>query len=194
MRICLYSLHLETTEITWNWCLYKLRHVGLVVRKPVFGISNKASFKPVSSATETSYKIEILPVTRINMALSKKQITKMLIRLRGWAGWSAPVLFSNPRRQVFSRRGPCDFQQCGTLTWIDLDQPVQPPVRVENSKCCSFNSLTVIEYLSDYQRLWSVCRLCAYAQACLSLYWSHIPHCWKSHVTAQCVSFCWAAI
>ena len=30
----------------------------------------------------------------------------MLIRLRGCAGWSAPVLFANPRRQVFSCRGP----------------------------------------------------------------------------------------
>ena len=40
------------------------------------------------------------------MILSKKRITKVLIRLRGCAGWSAPVLFANPRRQVFSRQGP----------------------------------------------------------------------------------------
>ena len=40
------------------------------------------------------------------MILSKKQITKALIRLRGCSGWSAPVLFANPRRQVFSQRGP----------------------------------------------------------------------------------------
>ena len=40
------------------------------------------------------------------MILSKKRITKALIRLRGCAGWSAPVLFASPRRQVFSRRGP----------------------------------------------------------------------------------------
>ena len=40
------------------------------------------------------------------MILSKKQITKALIRLQKWAGWSAPVLFANPRRQVFSRQGP----------------------------------------------------------------------------------------
>ena len=30
------------------------------------------------------------------MILSKKRITKALIRLRGCAGWSAPVLFANP--------------------------------------------------------------------------------------------------
>ena len=40
------------------------------------------------------------------MVLSKKRIAKALIRLRGRAGWSAPVLFANTRRQVFSRRGP----------------------------------------------------------------------------------------
>ena len=36
----------------------------------------------------------------------KKRITKALNRLRRCAGWSAPVLVANPRRQVFSRRGP----------------------------------------------------------------------------------------
>ena len=40
------------------------------------------------------------------MILSKKRKTKALIRLRGCAGWSAPVFFANHRRQVFSRRGP----------------------------------------------------------------------------------------
>ena len=38
------------------------------------------------------------------MVLYKTRITKALIRLCGCAGWSAPVLFANPRRQVFSRR------------------------------------------------------------------------------------------
>ena len=42
------------------------------------------------------------------MILSKKRITKPLIRLRGCAGWSVPVLLANPRRQVFSRRGPVE--------------------------------------------------------------------------------------
>ena len=54
--------------------------------------------------TETSLCIEISPVE--SLFLSKNRITKVLIRLRGCAGWSAPVLFTNPRRQVFSRRGP----------------------------------------------------------------------------------------
>ena len=36
------------------------------------------------------------------MVLSKKRITKALIRLHGCAGWSAPVLFANPEDR-FSR-------------------------------------------------------------------------------------------
>ena len=32
------------------------------------------------------------------MIFSKKQITKALISLSGCAGWSAPMLFANPKR------------------------------------------------------------------------------------------------
>ena len=47
----------------------------------------------------------------------------------------------------------CDFQQCGILTSVDSYKPVQPPVKLRNSKWCSVSSLTVIEYLSDKKRL-----------------------------------------
>ena len=62
--------------------------------------------KPVSSATETSKKIGILLVASSDMILYKERMTMALIRLRGCAGWSAPLLFANHRRQVFSHRGP----------------------------------------------------------------------------------------
>ena len=42
----------------------------------------------------------------LDRQLSDKRITKALIRLCGCAGWSAPLLFENHRRQVVSRRGP----------------------------------------------------------------------------------------
>ena len=42
----------------------------------------------------------------LNIVLSKKRITKALNRLPRCAGWSAPVFFATPRRQVFSRRCP----------------------------------------------------------------------------------------
>ena len=75
-----------------------------------------------------------------------------------------------------------DFQQCGILTRVDSDKPVQHFLKLRNSKWCSVSSLTLIEYSSDKQRLWSDC---AYAQADLRLCWLHIPHCWKSHALAQ---------
>ena len=79
--------------------------MDLVSTKPVFGVSNKASFKPVSSATETSYKIEISLVASLDMIISKKRITKEMIKLHGWAGWSAPVLFANtPKTDYFVKR------------------------------------------------------------------------------------------
>ena len=75
-----------------------------------------------------------------------------------------------------------DFQQFDILTSVDSDGPLQPPVMLRNSKWRSVSSLTIIEYSSDKQRLWSGC---AYAQAGLRLCWSHIPNCWKSHALAH---------
>ena len=45
------------------------------------------------------------------MILSNEGIKKALIRLRGCAGWSAPMLFVNPRRPVFSSRDPYTINQ-----------------------------------------------------------------------------------
>ena len=78
-----------------------------------------------------------------------------------------------------------DFQRFDILTCVDSEEPLQPPSKLRNSKWCSVSSLTIIEYSSDKQRLWSDC---AYAQADLRLCWSHIPHCWKSHALAQILS------
>ena len=56
--------------------------MGLDARKHVFWVSDKAIFKPVSSNTETSYKIEISLVASLDKVLSNKQITKVLFSLR----------------------------------------------------------------------------------------------------------------
>ena len=42
-----------------------------------------------------------------------------------------------------------DFQQCGILTSVDSDEPVQPSFKLRNSKWCSVSSLTIIQYSSD---------------------------------------------
>ena len=86
----------------------------------------------------------------------------------------------HPEQQ--NRAATRDFQQFYILTSVDSDEPLQPPVKLRNSKWCSVSSITIIEFSSDEQRLWSDC---VYAQADLRLCWSHIPHCWKSHALAQ---------
>ena len=77
--------------------------LGLVATKPVFGVADKDSFKPVHSATETSKKIKISSVASFHVILSKKRITKALIRRRRCAGWSAPVLQSQIPEDRVSR-------------------------------------------------------------------------------------------
>ena len=64
----------------------------------------------------------------------------------------------------------------------DSDEPVQSPFKLGNSKLCSVSSITLIANSSHKKRLRSDC---AYAQAHLSLCWSYISHCWKSHVAAH---------
>ena len=51
----------------------------------------------------------------------------------------------------------CDFQQCGILTSFDWDEPVKLPVKLRNSKWCLVSHLTLVEYSSDKQKLWSDC-------------------------------------
>ena len=42
-----------------------------------------------------------------------------------------------------------DFQQCGISTCVDSDEPLQPPLKLRNSKLCSVSSLTIVEYSSN---------------------------------------------
>ena len=67
--------------------------MGLGITKPVFGVSDKVRLKPVSSATETNLENEISLVVSWYMILSKKQISKALIRLPRW-------LFTNPEDRI----------------------------------------------------------------------------------------------
>ena len=71
--------------------------MGLGATKPVSWVSDKVRFNVACSATKTSLTIETVLLTSLDMILSNKQITKAQIRLRGCAGWSAALLFANPK-------------------------------------------------------------------------------------------------
>ena len=78
--------------------------MGLDVRKPVIGVSNQVITYPACSATETTEKMEILLASHFDMILSKRQMTKALIRVCRCTCWSAPLLLQTTR-QVFSHQG-----------------------------------------------------------------------------------------
>ena len=84
------------------WFYHDVTHLGLVARKSVFGVSDKARLKPVSSATETSLKIEISIMASLHMVLSKKRITKALIRLH-YAQAGLRLCCSQTSEDSFSR-------------------------------------------------------------------------------------------
>ena len=111
------------------------------------------------------------------LSWTRKKVYNLGARWRMCIHWHIMYLFH------FNKcAATCDFQQCGILTSVHSDEPVQLPFKLRNLTWCSVSSLTVIKYSSDRTRFWPVC---AYAQAGLSLCWLHIPHCWKSHAKAQ---------
>ena len=58
------------------------------------GFSDQVRLEPACSASETSYRLEILDIETRGIIISQQRIIKALIRLRGCAGWSAPLLFA----------------------------------------------------------------------------------------------------
>ena len=75
--------------------------MDLDATNPVFGVSDQVIPKPACSATETSENGKLSLVASLDMILSKEQITKALIRLRGCAGLYAPLLFANTEDRFF---------------------------------------------------------------------------------------------
>ena len=103
--------------------------MGLTARKPVFRVSDKVRFKPVTLAKETSYEIEITLIAGLDMILSNKQATKALIRLRRCPGWSAPLLvqtsenrFSCVKAHLLSIGWNSEVQILGTLHSVFLEE------------------------------------------------------------------------
>ena len=69
------------------------------------GVSDQVRLKLTCSATEASMRLEILVTETSDVILSRQRTTKALIRLRGCAGWSEPLLFAYNIRHVFSWPG-----------------------------------------------------------------------------------------
>ena len=92
-----------TSAYTLCWIQQLIYICGTTQEKTVIRVSHKMRLKPACSATESSQNIEFSLLANFDVILSNKGITKALSSLRACAGWSAPLLFTNPQRQVFSR-------------------------------------------------------------------------------------------
>ena len=86
---------------------FALQYMGLVARKPSFGVPDQASFKPVFSATETKLDNWNFTCSKFTYYAFQKannkgaEHTAQMCRLV-----CACVVCKPPRRQVFPRRGP----------------------------------------------------------------------------------------
>ena len=69
------------------------------------GVSDQVRLKLACSATEASMRLEVLVTKTRDITLSRQRTTKALVRLREFAGWSAPFLFAYDIRHVFSWSG-----------------------------------------------------------------------------------------
>ena len=91
------------------------RQLSLVTRKPV-------RHKPACAPKEASNRLESSDIKTRGIILSRQWTIKVLIRLRGCAGWSAPLLFA-----YVLNRFSHDFTptcNCRYLVWT-LDVVVQ---------------------------------------------------------------------
>ena len=77
----------------------------------------------------------------------------MLIRLRGCAGWSAPLLFAYGIRHVFAWRGPYVNNK-------DTDQPAHPHSLIS---LFIVHSLDVIITVDSTPKLWKLASFCSWA-------------------------------
>ena len=60
------------------------------------GFPTKCNSNQPAQLQRLAKKFEFSLLSSLDLILSNKLITKVLIRLRGCAGWSAPLLFANP--------------------------------------------------------------------------------------------------
>ena len=124
------------------------------------GIFDQVRFKPACSATQTSYNLETLDKASIHIILSKQRTTKVLIRLRGCAGWFAPLLFAYGIRHIFARPGPT-FPEANQVPrqWVDrifqlLTQVRLEPTTFSNAAMC-YNCLTTAPKCDEVKKYMS---------------------------------------
>ena len=102
---------LDAAQLSWRLLVKQTNQKrGRIIWAPLSeNVSSKVCdrviFKPACSATETSKNLEVSDLETRDIILSTERTTKVLTRLRGCAGWSAPLLFAYGIRHIFAWPG-----------------------------------------------------------------------------------------
>ena len=145
-------------------------------------VCDQLRFKPACSASEASYRLDISDLETRNIILSKERTTKALIRLRGCAGWSVPLLFAYDDTFLHDL-AQMSHSKTKTTKW-----PVRPAKTQISLGIHPVWSVFAMpawvakepRFLHGNSKDWS-----DYAQADLSLRWVHKSFCWLCHAATQ---------
>ena len=109
------------------------------------GVCDQVRLKPAYSATGASMRLEILVTETRDTTLSSQRTTKALIRLRGCAGWSAPLLFAYDIRHVFSWPGSYTYNNY-FICLEDRSSKLRKPIADSDSA-----HLTGLQHVTNYK-------------------------------------------
>ena len=133
-----FHVHSSIVLIWWN----EPRHDKTCLR----GVSGQVRLKLACLATETSQSLESFNIASNGITLSRQRKINVLIRLRGCAGWSAPLLFAYGIKQVFSWRGSNTVERDAKPRHI---RPSTGPYSTDDISVDSHILLTNIPLISD---------------------------------------------
>ena len=91
----------------------QVRHMSLVVRKPVFGVSDQVPHKPGSTTTRDGQRLEISYLEKKGIVLCSEN--KGADQLRGYREADLRLCFRICKKPVFLRRGSYSAPKLGRL-------------------------------------------------------------------------------
>ena len=86
--------------------------MSLVVRKPVFGVSDQVRQKPGSTTTQDGYRLEISDLESRGIVLYLCSENKGADQLRSYCAADLRLYFRICKKPVFSQRGSYNIDTC----------------------------------------------------------------------------------
>ena len=123
-------------------------------------IFDQVWLKPVCSATATSWSLEISDIETRGIILSRQWKKKVLIRLRGCAGWSAPLLFAYGISHIFAWPGPIingRFMEIGEIQLWQTNTDALLCSYLPRTFICHLSEIHSYSTEKDWKRLETAC-------------------------------------